>query len=400
MTDLDITLNSIAMHISRTTAATMAAATLFVCAAAGARAQDSTSAPPPPKVKTPSLDFSGVVFGNFDIETDDATKAANGGHSTNKFDIERAYLTFRMPAGSRASVRVTTDIKPGTSASGYQGWFVRLKYGYLEYNYLKPTATGMSGYARIGILHTVLIDHEESFWPRYLSKTAVEKAGFFSSADVGAAGQLSLPNKIGELYATITNGNGYESPETNRFKDVALRFSLTPLAKTPGFLQSLTISPWAYLGQTASKFATDTTDPIGDGLKRNRYGVFAGVKDPRLTLGAEWAERTDASEGGTTPLTRTVSTTTGRLMDGFAIVRPFSFAPNTPAMPSIGVVARYDHFTPDDAAAGYQENWIGGVFWEPTPKTALALDYQRSTPKGGLSGTVSEIWYLHWQVSF
>jgi hypothetical protein len=351
-------------------------------------------------VKTPSLDFSGVVFGNFDIETDDATKAANGGHSTNKFDIERAYLTFKMPAGSRASVRVTTDIKPGTSASGYQGWFVRLKYGYLEYNYLKPTATGVSGYARIGILTTVLIDHEESFWPRYLSKTAVEKAGFFSSADVGAAGQLSLPNKMGELYATITNGNGYESPETNRFKDVALRVSLTPLAKTPGFLQSLTISPWAYLGQNASKFATDTTDPIGDGLKRNRYGVFAGVKDPRLTLGAEWAERTDASEGGSTPLTRTVTTTTGRLLDGFAIVRPFRFSADAASMPSIGLVARYDHFTPDDAAAGYQENWIGGVFWEPTPQTALALDYQRTTPKGGLSGAVSEIWYLHWQVTF
>jgi hypothetical protein len=399
MPERDITLNPMAMHIPRTTAAAMAAG-LLALATVGARAQDSTRTPPPPKVKTPSLDFSGVVFGNFDIETDDATKAANGGHSTNKFDIERAYLTFKMPAGSRASVRVTTDIKPGTSASGYQGWFVRLKYGYLEYNYLKPTATGVSGYARIGILTTVLIDHEESFWPRYLSKTAVEKAGFFSSADVGAAGQLSLPNTMGELYATITNGNGYESPETNRFKDVALRVSLTPLAKTPGFLQSLTISPWAYLGQNASKFATDTTDPIGDGLKRNRYGVFAGVKDPRLTLGAEWAERTDASEGGSTPLTRTVTTTTGRLLDGFAIVRPFRFSADAASMPSIGLVARYDHFTPDDAAAGYQENWIGGVFWEPTPQTALALDYQRTTPKGGLSGAVSEIWYLHWQVTF
>jgi hypothetical protein len=399
MPERDITLNPMAMHIPRTTAAAMAAG-LLALATVGARAQDSTRTPPPPKVKTPSLDFSGVVFGNFDIETDDATKAANGGHSTNKFDIERAYLTFKMPAGSRASVRVTTDIKPGTSASGYQGWFVRLKYGYLEYNYLKPTATGVSGYARIGILTTVLIDHEESFWPRYLSKTAVEKAGFFSSADVGAAGQLSLPNKMGELYATITNGNGYESPETNRFKDVALRVSLTPLAKTPGFLQSLTISPWAYLGQNASKFATDTTDPIGDGLKRNRYGVFAGVKDPHLTLGAEWAERTDASEGGSTPLTRTVTTTTGRLLDGFAIVRPFRFSADAASMPSIGLVARYDHFTPDDAAAGYQENWIGGVFWEPTPQTALALDYQRTTPKGGLSGAVSEIWYLHWQVTF
>jgi len=388
------------MQISRTTAAAMAAATLLAIAAAGARAQDTTTTPPPPKVKTPSLDFSGVVFGNFDIETDDATRAANGGRATDKFDIERAYLTFKMPAGSRASVRVTTDIKPGTSASGYQGWFVRLKYAFLEYNYLKPTASGVSGYARIGILHTVVIDHEESFWPRYLAKTAMDRLGFFSSADVGAAGQLSLPNKLGELYATVTNGNGYESPETNRFKDVALRLTLTPLGKTPGFLQTFTISPWAYVGRNASKFATDTTDPIGDGLKRNRYGVFVGVKDPRLTLGAEWAERTDASESGDTPFTRTVSTATGRLVDGFAIVRPFRFSSDAERMPSLGLVARYDHFTPNDGVSGYQENWIGGLFWEPTPKTALSLDYQRSTPKGGLTGDVSETWYLHWQVNF
>lgn len=381
---------------------------LLVWAARGsAQGQDSTTKappqppqPPPAQVKTPSLDFSGVVFGNFDVQTDSATKAANGGNATNKFDIERAYLTFKMPAGDRASVRVTTDIKQGASGSGYAGWFVRLKYAYFQYDFLKPTPTGVSGYARIGILHTVLIDHEEAFWPRYLSKTAVEKNGFFSSADVGLAGQLSLPDKMGELYATVTNGNGYESPETNRFKDVALRVSLTPLARTPGYWQTLTISPWAYLGQTTSKFAADPVNPIGDGLKRNRYGVFAGVRDPRLTIGAEWAERAEDVEHGDSVPVRTVSSTTGRALDGFVIVRPFKFAADGAKRPSVGLVARYDHFTPSTAATGYLENWIGGIFWEPTPRTALALDYQRSTPKSGLGGNTSEVWYAHWQINF
>ncbi|HEX7942813.1 MAG TPA: hypothetical protein VF488_13465, partial [Gemmatimonadaceae bacterium] len=196
------------MHISRTTAA-VAAALLALPALAGAQdttyktASDTAAKPAPdtthkapPAVKTPSLDFSGWVFGNFQVQTDDAAKAANGGKRPNKFDIERAYLTFKMPAGDRASVRVTTDIKPGAASSGYQGWFVRLKYGYLQYDYVRGAqgANGWNALARIGMLHTVLIDHQETFWPRYLGKVATERFGFFSSADLGAATQISLPN--------------------------------------------------------------------------------------------------------------------------------------------------------------------------------------------------------------
>ncbi|HEU4584544.1 MAG TPA: hypothetical protein VFR95_02295, partial [Gemmatimonadaceae bacterium] len=41
------------------------------------------------------LDFSGWVFGDFQLTTDEASKAANGGKSPNRFDIGRAYLNFR-----------------------------------------------------------------------------------------------------------------------------------------------------------------------------------------------------------------------------------------------------------------------------------------------------------------
>ena len=264
----------------------------------------------------------------------------------------------------------------------------------------KPNASGVSGFARIGIVHTNVIDHEEGFWSRYISKTAIEKAGFFSSADLGLAAHLSLPDKLGEVYGTVTNGNGYENPESNRFKDVALRVSLTPLGRRSGYWKSLDISPWFYLGQTASQFANDPTNPVSAGLKRNRYGLFVGVKDPRLTVGGEWAERTDETDGGT-PLARVVTSTTGRLVDGFVIVRPLQFAPDGDKRPRVGAVLRYDHFTPDNAVNGYYENWIAGIFWEPTKKTGLSLDYQRQAPKNGYTGlTTNQIWYLHWVVNF
>lgn len=392
------------MHSTRTSLAALAAALLGTPAVA--LAQDTTQKappPPPPKVVTPSLDFSGVVFGNYSIETDSAAKAANGGSSVNKFDIERAYLTFRMPAGDRAMVRVTTDIKQGQGASGaYNGWFVRLKYAYLEYDVVKKRANGASAFARLGMMTTPVIDHIEGFWPRYLSKTAVERAGFFSSSDLGVGAGVTFPNKLGEVYATLVNGNGYENPETNRFKDFAARVSLTPLGAHGGLLHTLTISPWVYLGRNASKFAADTANPVSAGLERNRYGVFAGLKDPRLTLGAEWARRVDQSESGATPLDRVVTSTTGRLLSGFAVVRPFLWgsAGGATHAPSVGAVVRYDDFRPNTGASGATGTLIAGVFWEPTKKTAISLDFQDQKPKNGLSGTEQKFWYAHWQVLF
>jgi hypothetical protein len=353
------------------------------------------------KPAKPGLDFSGVVFGDFRMTTDEATQAANGGKAPNRFDIGRAYLNFRMPAGDRASVRVTTDIKQQDGSSGaYDGWIVRLKYAYLQYDYIKSaTPEGLSATARVGMLHTVLIDHEEHFWPRYLDKVGTDKYGFFASSDAGVATQITLPNKIGEIYGTIVNGSGYEHPESDRFKDYAVRLSLTPLGRTSGILSSFTISPWIYAGKAASSFADDPTNPITAGLDKKRYGVFAGVRDRRLTLGAEWARRIDGVESGSAPLDRSVTNNTGELYSAFVIARPLEWASGASPSP-VGIMFRWDRLEPNVDGPGKQRYLLGGVFWEPTPKTALALDYQRTEPMDGLGGDTSENWYVHWQVTF
>ena len=82
------------------------------------------------------------------------------------------------------------------------------------------------------MLHTVVVDHEENFWPRYLAQTALEKNGFFSSADLGVSTGITLPNKLGEIYADVVNGTGYDNPENNKYKDFQARITLTPLGKS------------------------------------------------------------------------------------------------------------------------------------------------------------------------
>lgn len=384
--------------------------------------QRKPDAPPAtePKAKAaaqapaPGLNFGAWAFGSYSIQTDSATKATNGGQSKSRFDVGRVYLTFQGSVGDRTSFRVTTDVKQNANGALYNGWFVRLKYAYLQYNFLQSGASssGLNAWGRIGMLHTVIIDHEEGFWPRYLGTTAPERAGFFSSSDVGIGTGWTLPNKMGEIYGTVTNGSGYENPEADGFKDLGLRLSLTPLGSRPAaggsaagstkpLLSTFTISPWVYIGQKASKFLV--SDSITDGLKRNRFGVFVGLKDPRLTAGAEWGGTQDETEAGTIA-TRSVVSTTGRLVDGFVIVRPTLIADPARKANNIGLIGRFDHFTPNTDSDGHQNFFIAGLFWEPTPKAAIALDYQRQESKGYPLGSAApatqNVWYLHWTVTF
>jgi hypothetical protein len=357
-------------------------------------------APPAAKPATPGLDFSAWVFGDFQYQTDDAAKASNGGSAPNKFDIGRAYLTFKGPLGDRVSYRVTTDIKQGGGTDSYKGWFVRLKYAFLQYDYMKPNANGASAFARLGVLHTVVVDHEENFWPRFLAQTAVEKNGFFSSADLGVSTGITLPNKLGEIYADVVNGTGYDNPENNKYKDFQARVTLTPLMKSTSILKTLTISPWFSYGGNASVFLNSPTDAITDRLDKNRYGIFVGNKDRRLTFGGEYAERKDGADNNTTDVTLDqIVTTTGQLYDAFAIVRPLEFS-QPDIKQSFGLIGRYDHWKPNKDVDGYVQFLVAGIFWEPTRKVTLALDYQEQSPKSGISGAKAQSIFLHWNLVF
>lgn len=362
--------------------------------------RDSARAAAPPPAKTPQLDFSGIIFANWSYRTDRAARAQN------RFDVERAYLTFRMPVGDRTSIRITADVFQNTSAPGdafYRGWTFRAKYAYLQYDYLR-NYLGTSAYARLGMLHTVVIEHVETFWPRWISRSAAELSGFFASADLGVATQINLPSKRGELYATITNGPGYTSRETDRFKDAGARLTMTPLANTKGLLSTLALTAWGYKGAIASRFVTggaSQVGSVGEGLRRDRWGVFTGIRDRRLTLGAEWAQRADEGElGDNTPGSpRVVVDSTGTLLSGFAILRPFEWL--DPSRSSkLALLGRYDRFRFNDDAGPASRLIIAGIVWDLDRRLSLAADYQQLLPRDGAAGTDNKTWFLHAVASF
>jgi hypothetical protein len=392
---------------------------------------------PAPVAATPGFDFSGVAFGSYSMRTDSAAKASLGGRAPNQFNVDRVYLTFRMPAGDNGAIRVTTDIFQNTSTAAtnyYNGWAIRLKYAYFQYTGLRDDfGKGSSLVGRVGMLHTVVIDHEEGFWPRYLQQVGLEhtyapaSGAFFASADAGVAGLLTLGNKMGEVYGTVTNGPGYTSFEKDRFKDFALRLSLTPLGASSTmnpFLRSFTISPWLYLGKTGSAFAAGgagqqgpgTNGAITDGLSRNRYGVFAGIKERRLTAGVDYAQRKDESEAGANIVAspRVVTDSTGRLIDGFILARPLEWLDAAKHSP-IGIIARYDRFTPntDPTSANYAGTTpsysftVLGLSYDVNQRITLAADWQEQSPSSfPPAGTnvrpvpKQSTVFVHWQATF
>lgn len=373
--------------------------------------QDSTrpteKVSPKPVSKTPApepINFSGVVFGDYQYQT-----APGPDRNQNKFDLERAYLTFKMPAGDHASIRITGDVfqqtTPGND-SYYKGWVLRAKYAYFQYDFLRAvTSANWSAVARIGLVHTAFIDYEENFWPRWLSQTPLERAGFFSSADAGIATVVTLPHKFGEFYGAITNGPGYTSRETDRFKDFQARLSISPLASSDmAFLRSLSVAGWVYRGAIASKFVnggTGQVGPVGAGLDRNRWGVFAGAKDPRLTIGLDYAHRTDGGDRGANTFIspRSFADSSGRLLSAYAVVRPFQLLETGHSIP-LGIVARYDAVKPNTGSDLQYHRFIGGVTYDLSKKTAISLDYQEQIPTGAPIVGTTKTYYMHWVANF
>jgi hypothetical protein len=393
---------------------TLALVLLAVSRPVAAQSTTPTATPVPAPASGPSV--SGLIFGSYNF-TPPTTPNPLNNQNDNGFIVDRAYLNFRAPVGEHMSVRVTTDVYPTTEANS-NAYTIRAKYAYLQYDGEKsPTGSALMG--RIGILQTVLIEHVEGFWPRYLSQTAVERAGYFSSADVGLAGQYTMPNKLGEIYATLTNGPGYGSRERDRFKDYAARLSLTPFAsnKDAGLLQTFTITPWIYKGATASGFVNGGTGQIGsvgEALDRTRYGLFTGIKDPRLVLAAEYGHSHDGKDVGSNTIAspRTAGSVTGRLLSAFTVVRPFAFSNGTGTSP-FAIVARYDQVKPtvqseNLATPASTDNsyhtLIAGVSYDVNPRVTFAADYQESLASNNdLSNaplSQSKGYFAHFSVAF
>ena len=358
-------------------------------------ADTQPSRPQPAAVPSPPFEFSGILFANYQYG------GVKGNRTTNRFELERAYLTFRATPGEHFGVRITADVyqqRDTTRDEFYRGWALRVKYAYGQYDFIRGSGDQLKANVRLGILPTVVIEHEEQHWQRGLAQVALEQQAFFSSADAGAALNFVFPEKRGELYATIVNGSGYTSREVDRFKDFAVRLTLTPLANSSGVFKGLAISPWYLSGDRASDFARrrGTVGPVTSAQRKDRAGVFLGIRDPRIVLGAQIARKWDVFESADT--TRDTSPTAaeraGQLVSLHTTIRPLTYINGAPTWP-LAVVLRADHFKPDSDRDPYFRNYIAGLQWEFNRRTSFTFDYQNVAPRESGTGADTKVFFLH-----
>ena len=76
----------------------------------------TAATPAPQPAATSPLNFSGVIFGSYNYQLS-TTPAPLRNQTNNSFVVDRAYLTFRMAAGDRTSIRITTDVFQSTDST-------------------------------------------------------------------------------------------------------------------------------------------------------------------------------------------------------------------------------------------------------------------------------------------
>jgi hypothetical protein len=347
-----------------------------------------------PRQTSPPLQFSGVIFANYQYG------GPKGNRSLNRFDLDRAYLNFRVNPADRFAIRVTADVfqQRDTTRDGfYRGWTMRAKYAYGQYEFFRGTR-GLRANARLGLINTVIIDNDEQAWPRGIASTVTDQFGFFSSADAGASMIVSMPDSLGEIYAGITNGSGYQSRELDRFKDYSLRLTYTPLTRTKSSIRTLAISPWYSLGRRASDFTRrrGTVGPVADGRDKSRAGLLVTIRDPRLTVGAHAAWRFEQDEAAdttrdTAPLVRD---RTGRALSTYVIARPLAFTTAARTSP-LSVLLRFDDYRPNRELRPGSRFTVAGATYDINSRLSLTIDHQAQYPRAGATGTDTKTWFAH-----
>ena len=305
------------------------------------------------------MSVSGVLFGSYQYTLGGPRR------DFNQFSLDRAYLTLRGTPAPRVAFRVTSDVYQADD----NGWSVRMKYAYLDYALGGGPAWATT--IRAGMLQTVAIEHLESFWPRWLGPVAIDRHGFFQSADVGAAAQTVLPGRFGEVYAHVVNGTGYTRRESDRYKDVGVRASITPFAtRATGLLASAAFTAWVYDGTTAGQAIADGSRPP---LSRDRWGVHAGVRGTRITAALDHSRSTDDLQGGSDLLRAFVTPSDGAITSAFAIVRPL---PAPGGKSPFGFVGRYDSVERGDLPGSDYHYLLAGALFDVNARLSASLNYQ------------------------
>lgn len=170
----------------------------------------------------PNVKVGGLMFAHwgYDMTPTPYEGYVDGDPRPNEFELDRAYLDFRSKLDETFSVRVTTDV--GRQDGKKLGFFV--KYAYLQ------VALAEDVKLRFGSAGTPMVGFSDKFWgQRWLAKSFTDQEKILSSADLGVHAVGKHADGLVSWGASLINGEGYGSIDTDFDKAIQARVTIDPL---------------------------------------------------------------------------------------------------------------------------------------------------------------------------
>jgi hypothetical protein len=198
--------------------------------AAPCAAQVTPAAGYTPPDDTPSIKVGVTIFADYTVNQQPKIKDADGNEVTlNQFQVGRSYINVTGNISHTIAFRITPDItrETGVGSSLNGSYTFRLKYAYAQWNL--DEHVGKGSFARFGMQQNPYFDMFENVYRyRFQGTIFVEREGFQTSSDVGAAFRYNLPQNYGDIQTGFFNGEGYSKPEVNDQKSFKIRGTLRP----------------------------------------------------------------------------------------------------------------------------------------------------------------------------
>lgn len=382
----------------------------------------------------PSYNIGGLIFTGWQFNIDNAefiskldTVVSNNNPygyqpvknqfevSKNTFYLERAYINVRAALTPQINARLTPDIYSYTDGAGVTQFSYRVKFAYFDYTPL-VCENGSSLTFTLGVNQNQWTSNmDKCFGYRFVAKsltdypwvTSASKTGntvikttstYFSTADLGFTAKFAFPNKFGELYAAIVNGNGFRDLSfDNRFKDVQITGLVYPLAgmlnkKTEQMkkagkdrlegISELTFGGFAYLGKLDKG-----ENYNGAQYKRNRFGGMLNFKfnfknTGFIKVGGEYSIQRNGGPAVSNP-DSTAEINAGGLSAYLELCPPVKSLNE-----KFSLLFRYDLFDPNTAdnvsapSTAFNNNndkqnlIILGLFYKPAKVLGFGFSYQ------------------------
>ncbi len=222
----------------------------------------------PPALK--GFKFGTTIYGEWNYIDN-----APGHPNTNKFALNRAYITLTKEFNDWLSMNFTSDLfTPPTSATdpneGRNGLELRIKYTYLDLKLL-----GTESF--LGMIPTPSDYYDSSIWPfRVQGNNLLDGLGILSTADLGVANLGAFGGYMDEEYLKyaakpfagkwggymigVFNGSGYDKPEDNPNKVVTGLLYVRPFP-TVSVLKGLQLAYIGSYGESNVHFAAPSGNP-------------------------------------------------------------------------------------------------------------------------------------------